>query len=222
MSDEGPQRSGWGFLRLVDGTDDATTQDPTQRTTTYTTLSGRVSRSRELTLALSLQSSAGQLCPGSARSPRNHTRARLSGRKRRPACAHGRERKEAPKIETKPFVLLQLFASRRRVRGPALRTPARPGRRYRTIQSVVSYPPSAQLSFSSSFTPWPDRSADGIAQDRATQYEIISCHAIDACSGSGAAPGTSTCTRRYQASSMLTRDGSQPGIPNCAMTQVWP
>jgi hypothetical protein len=42
--------------------------------------------------------------PSSARTPRNHTRARPSGRNRRPACAHGRERKEAPKIETKPLL----------------------------------------------------------------------------------------------------------------------
>jgi hypothetical protein len=66
-------------------------------------LSGQVSRE----LTLSVRSSAGQLCPVSARSPRNHTRARPSCRNRRPACAHGRERKKAPKFETKPFVLLQ-------------------------------------------------------------------------------------------------------------------
>ena len=53
-------------------------------------------------LTLSPRSSAGQLCPSSARSSRIHTRARPSGRNRRPACAHGRERKEAPKIELKP------------------------------------------------------------------------------------------------------------------------
>jgi hypothetical protein len=51
-------------------------------------------------ITLPSRSSAGQLCPSSARSSRNHTRARPSGRNRRPACAHRRERKEAPKIET--------------------------------------------------------------------------------------------------------------------------
>ncbi len=55
-------------------------------------------------LTLSSRSSAGQLYPGSARTPRNHTRARFSGRNRRPACALGRERKEAPKNETKPVL----------------------------------------------------------------------------------------------------------------------
>ncbi len=49
-------------------------------------------------LTLSSRSSTGQLCPGSAR-----TRARLYGRNRRPACAHGRELKEAPKIEINPL-----------------------------------------------------------------------------------------------------------------------
>jgi hypothetical protein len=87
----------------VNGTDDATTQDPTH------THSAVGSPGSYNSVAQSLRSSAGQLCPGSARSPRNHTRARPSGRNRRPACAHGRERKEAPKIETKPYVLLQLF-----------------------------------------------------------------------------------------------------------------
>ncbi len=87
------------LLRLVSGTDDATTEDPT-RHLAIGSLGG---------LAPSLRSSAGKLCPGSARSSRNHTRARPSGRNRRPACAHGREPKEAPKFETKPYVPPRLF-----------------------------------------------------------------------------------------------------------------
>ncbi len=41
----------------------------------------------------------GQHSLGSARAPRKYTRARLSGRHRKPACAHGCERKEAPKLK---------------------------------------------------------------------------------------------------------------------------
>ncbi len=41
--------------------------------------------------------SAGQLCPSSARRSRNHTRARPSGRNRRPACAHGRPGQDEPR-----------------------------------------------------------------------------------------------------------------------------
>jgi hypothetical protein len=59
---------------------------------------------RSCGLTLPPRSSAGQLCPSSARSSRNHTKARPSGRNRRPACAHGREWKEAPKIESKPLL----------------------------------------------------------------------------------------------------------------------
>ena len=54
-------------------------------------------------LTLSPRSSAGQLCPSSAHSSRNHTRARPSGRNRRPACAHGRERKESSQVLTPQF-----------------------------------------------------------------------------------------------------------------------
>ncbi len=53
-------------------------------------------RSDHPQLALFSRSSAGQLYPGSART-RNYTRARFTGRNRRPACVHGRERKEAKK-----------------------------------------------------------------------------------------------------------------------------
>jgi hypothetical protein len=41
----------------------------------------------------------------SARTPRNYTRARFSGRNRKPACAYGRKRKEAPEIETRSLLL---------------------------------------------------------------------------------------------------------------------
>ncbi len=78
----------------MDGTEGATTQEP-----------ALLSAIGLCGLTLSSRSSAGQLCPSSARSSRNHTRARPSGRNIRPACAHGREeRKEAPKIETKPLL----------------------------------------------------------------------------------------------------------------------
>ena len=80
-----------------------------QRPKTHrTTQRSRVSRE----VTLSSRSSADLLCPGSARTPRNHTRARSSGRNRGPACAHGRERNEAPEIETKLFVLLKLSGTR--------------------------------------------------------------------------------------------------------------
>ena len=81
------------------GERDGRRNDPRPKTQRTTQRSGL--------LTPSLRSSAGKHCPGSARSSRNHTRARPSGRSRMPACAHGRERKEAPKIETKPLLFTQ-------------------------------------------------------------------------------------------------------------------
>ncbi len=99
-----------------------------------------------------LRSFAGQLCPVSARSSRNHTRARPSGRNRRPACAHGRERKEAPKIEIKPFVLLRLFTF-----------PTHPSGNFfipfATLRSQQRCPAAASLPFRSTRRqPWEQRS----------------------------------------------------------------
>ncbi len=87
--------SGWGISTAAER--DGRRNDPRPHAP-YHYHSAAGSPGRKLTLPP--RSSAGQLCPCSARTPRNYTRARSSGRNRRPACAHGRERKEAPKIET--------------------------------------------------------------------------------------------------------------------------
>ncbi len=55
------QRSGWGFLRLVNATNDATTQDPKHHMPVGSPGAKLPSRS-----------SASQLCPGSARIPQLH------------------------------------------------------------------------------------------------------------------------------------------------------
>jgi hypothetical protein len=67
-------------------------------------LAGRISHPGA-SLMLSSRSSAGQLCSGSACDPRACTRAQHSGRNRKLAYAHGRERKESPKLEQSPILI---------------------------------------------------------------------------------------------------------------------